>query len=335
MKLKSLLLTTTFTLSAAAIPVAQAEVIFYDKFEVAQSTPGQYNPEDIKSIDQIIADLQNLKKNNPDAFFPKYVKQFEDALVKLKKMALTYNATSRSDINYRKFSFDYGSIPARIQLAVKIGVVITTAITELQDKVQSAHTAIGFELFRSIVDLVNPLTSAGDVTRAIDRLEKVVEKAQNAADMKPNDVANTAKKESLAILLRKARAAKFNELAFKTQPALSKLDNIVETATGVRLDPRATLQKVNDTAATVKKALEEAKNTPDMDDSMTAPARLGLAFENLLTKARFLKCKDLTAYSALQRTVLGYLGFSFTPRTVSEYKSAFAAINTAMAQAKK
>lgn len=323
MKLNLKLLALTAFMSMASFSQAQSAACL----QTANCTEA----DSIQLLDKAITDLKQLKADYPEKIMPEYVGKYENALSEL-KMAL--DTTSRSAISSRKIKFDYGSIPARIQLAVKIGFIINAAVVELGDKVQSAHNALGFEIFRAVVDLVNPLTNAGAVTKAIDRLDAVLAQAKKAPNMKLDDIANTAKKEGLARLLRKARAAKYNDLVFKSDETYRALNRVIGNATWVRLDAKATLRKVNETVANVKAALATAAQQADLADNSRVRPHVRMALINLVTKARFQRCKSPAAYFELQKTVRKFTLIRFKGRTVGAFKKAFVELKAAMEKAK-
>lgn len=234
----------------------------------ANKMPADFTPFSGKKVtwDKIKKDFEQVKKN---------FKIGIDAGKMLLDLAKTFAEMAKNGGNIvvggnKAIDFDFASIPGRIIITTKVAQAIALGTGEYAKKVQRAHTKLGFAVTTALIDAANPFAKAGDVENAIKGIDAALEYLKNAPDMSPTDIANVHYKERMAIKLREYRTYQFGKFVYKTKEQIDGFNKAVLKATGVRLDPYATVQNVDDTLkalASMVKKIEQSQGVLSSDET--------------------------------------------------------------------
>lgn len=201
-----------------------------------------------------------------------------------------------------KINFDLTSIDGRIEVVKQVAKAIALGTGPYANKEQVAHTKLGFAATIALVDLLNPLSTSDDIKKSLAALDEAIKFLEQAPELKPTSIASVNYKERMAIQLRQYRDYQFNKFANKPYKKVEEFNYAILLATGVRLDPTATVQKVSDTLENLKKLVAEVEATPDMTAN---ERRASFALKHkLLTSINKVFFADKSKVSKTEATVM-------------------------------
>lgn len=185
-------------------------------------------------------------------------------------------------------SFSVSSLNDRTNLGLDIINTIVLSANNYKFKKQEVHTQIAFQITSALIVATSPLSTNNDLKAAQQALKNKVTWANKQGDLSANSTATIYVKEAMAKQLREYRTYQYGILKNKSDDIISAFNDKILDATGVRLDPTASIQKVYDTLAELKTLATEAKNSPDDEDKLNVASFSDkVRLSNMLTKARF------------------------------------------------
>lgn len=200
-----------------------------------------------------------------------------------------------------KVSFDLNTLEGRIYILKKIGKAIALGNGPYANRVQVAHTRLGFATTIAIVDALNPLSTIETMTKSINSMNDALNFLKLAPELTDTDIASIHYKERMAVQLRAYRAYQFNRFKNKPYKQVDNFNYAILLATGVRLDPSASVKKVKETLANLKQLADQIEALPDMtSDQMRANFALKHHLLNKITKVFFANKSKLDKVKAKQ-----------------------------------
>lgn len=235
------LLSFILILTLSAVPV----------FAEEQATNEDY----IEQIDRAIEQLQSIEPQNAaeEAANEKLVQTAEEFQDQLR-----YNPETIYDLN---------SIPARVELFVKLCQAMRFGTTEITNKIDAAHNKLASWITVGLLQTVNPFATIDDLLRYAADFDAIAAELLSYPDLGPDDSATIYVRAKLDDLLHKARFLKFNELEDKSNVVIDQLDRVILEVTGIRLKPQATVRDLDEATAYLLAAIEEAKASTDVKAS--------------------------------------------------------------------
>ncbi len=99
---------------------------------------------------------------------------------------------------------DVQTIPARIQLMIRIGRAIRFGTTDLSNKVVAAHTKLTEYILVGILYVLNPFASNDQIMEYINSWEPLEQELLSFPDLQPHDIATIYKKAGVSREVREA-----------------------------------------------------------------------------------------------------------------------------------
>lgn len=226
--------------------------------------------QDLSNIENISSDVKNQ--------IDKLVKIF-GGLGLLNKVNITGTA----------LSFDLKTLNERSKLAIDIIRTIVISTNDFKYKIEDVHVRLGFSVTNALIIATNPFANKNELLEAIQRLNDDLNWAKNQNNVKNGDIASLYIKEAMAKKLREYRTFQFNILKNKSKDVIDNFNQKILEATGVRLNPNATVQEVYNTLKNLENAAQEAIKSADLsNDQISASQAQRMELDTLLHKARFL-----------------------------------------------
>lgn len=202
---------------------------------VASISLGVFSPAAVKAkADDTSKVITNsINENANDKLYQKQKNEINNAYSKILPDAnLKFNPST---------IYDMDTIGARVQLLAQCGKAITFATTDLSNKVQKAHTEIGFAITRAVIMAANPFESVESIEREAQALEALMQALEQYPELSPTDVATIYYKKKLDSAIWEVRFKRDrNILGKKSFKTYNELNRNITKAVGVQLRPSST-----------------------------------------------------------------------------------------------
>lgn len=152
---------------------------------------------------------------------------------------------------------DVTTIPARIQLLIRISRAIRFGSTELANKVVAAHTKLTEYILVGILHILNPFADEGKIMDYIQGFDALEQELLSYPDLSPNDIATIYKKASLARKLSEARQVRNQANRTGKQFLARQLDAKIKEGSAVWWKIQAICREVDEAIEAIDKAIEK------------------------------------------------------------------------------
>lgn len=313
--------------------------------------PSKYEEARAKSgVEKIEVQNENLTQEQMDLVFD-VLKSSQDLtslenissevktqIDKLVKIFGGLGLLSEVNITGTSLSFDLKTLNERSKLAIDIIRTIVISTNDFKYKVEDVHVQLGFSVTSALITASNPFANSDELQVALTSLNDKLNWAKKQPNVQSSDIASLYIKEAMAKKLREYRTFQFNVLKNKHKDVIESFNQKILEATGVRLDPSATVQQVYNTLKSLESAAKEAISSADLtSDEISASQAQRMELDALLHEARFLDLsdKELSVKEELNKIVLKITGIRLDLKsTVQDIENAKQKINQAMQDAK-
>lgn len=154
--------------------------------------------------------------------------------------------------------YDLDSIPARIELLVRLVRAMRFATTELVNKIDSAHVKIAEYITVGLLQVANPFATVTDLMVYAEEFDYLENELLAYPDLGPNDTANLYKRTALDRKLHEARFMRHNLLKDASREVVRNLEKTAHEVTKIRLRPRTTVAELEKAERTLDAAIAQA-----------------------------------------------------------------------------
>ncbi|MET3617050.1 hypothetical protein ABID14_000678 [Peptoniphilus olsenii] len=162
--------------------------------------------EDLLRAQKAVADIEVDEENKE---YKEVLDKYDEAVKKLDGEINEFEQQLKqgSTISRQKGSgiYDLTSIPARVQLLIRIGRAIRFGTTELSNKVVAAHTKLTEYIMVGILHTLNPFASESTILEYIADFDVLEQELLSYPDLSPEDIATIYKKAAYHRTIREAR----------------------------------------------------------------------------------------------------------------------------------
>lgn len=187
-----------------------------ENLEIDDSSDGSLSHKDELEISEVRGDLLEAQKavegievDENDKEYKEVLEKYGEAVTKLDGEINDFEAQlkQRGSISNQKGSgiYDVTSIPARVQLLIRIGRAIRFGTTELSNKVVAAHTKLTEYIMVGILHTLNPFASESTIMEYIESFDALEQELLSYPDLSPEDIATIYKKSAYHRVIAEAR----------------------------------------------------------------------------------------------------------------------------------
>lgn len=212
----------------------------------------------LKTLDAHIASLQSMQKAVPGS---DYSDQIRDLLKTAFDLRGLIDTIAHGGIPH----YDPATFQARIKLVSTTVDTIRTAVTTLQNKVRPAHVELGLEVTKAVLLTINPGVTAKELDAECDALKARLTKVSQYPDLTANDVATVYVRANFGKTIWQVRVNRDQHiLGHKSAEVYKTLNRAIIKAVGVKLDPNATVGKIQAARTELLAAYQTALHSPDV-----------------------------------------------------------------------
>ncbi len=227
-------------LAMAIIAVAPLNEVFADSLEVVQEEPKLEISELKQGLTQAVKSVENIEpadekdKEVMDQFYEAH--DFLDKEIKLAEMKQRQSVGSAAvgGVLEGNSIYDLTTIPARVQLLIRIGRAIRFASTELSNKVVAAHTKITEYIIVGLLYTVNPFATDAQIMDYIQKFDELEQELLTYPDLSPNDIATIYKKAAVWREIREANKVKASRRKFGNSLVVRQLSEEISKTVGMQ-----------------------------------------------------------------------------------------------------
>ncbi|MSS46614.1 fimbrial protein [Cutibacterium sp. WCA-380-WT-3A] len=212
----------------------------------------------LQLLDARIASLQSMQKAFPGS---DYSDQIRDLLKTAFDLRGLIETIAHGGIPF----YDPATIMPRVKLVATTVDTIHTATTTLQNKVRPAHVELGLEVTKAVLLTINPASTAKELDAEASALKARLAKVSQYPDLTPNDVATIYVRANFGKTIWQVRANRDKYiLGHKSAAVYKTLNGAITKAVGVKLDPKATVGKIQAARTDLLAAYQTALHAPDV-----------------------------------------------------------------------
>ena len=138
-------------------------------------------------------------------------------------------------------------------------------MTTLQNKVRPAHVELGLEVTKAVLLTINPGVTAKELDAECDALKARLTKVSQYPDLTANDVATVYVRANFGKTIWQVRVNRDQHiLGHKSAEVYKTLNRAITKAVGVKLDPNATVGKIQAARTELLAAYQTALHSPDV-----------------------------------------------------------------------
>ncbi|MGO1579964.1 MAG: CAMP factor family pore-forming toxin [Peptoniphilaceae bacterium] len=252
MKKKLALLLSLTMVAPAFVPFVQSNV--YAEGQTAYVESQDSELDELKNSEVKLESLKN------DVEGTEYEEAVDKGLETINKLEsdLTLNTAARFS---PETIYDVDSIGFRIEAMTEAIDAMIFSTQELNNKVEKAHVELGFAITKLVIRIADPFSSNDRILDQINEVKEVMNRVSTYPDLQATDKATLYYKSKLDKAIWETRFERDKKvLGVKDFETYNNLNKVITKAVGVQLNPRTTVEEVDNAIIMLDEALEFAIN---------------------------------------------------------------------------